>query len=158
MFKKYGFFFLVLVIQSGCSNKLKDEPLGLYVDYKGLKADRVLVYANQVPKKSREIKFGDELNVEILGITDFKPREDGRVMPDAEYAVSDEFGNVLFLQNNFFKKFKETGVSQGDAAKLKLNLVVGSPMERGKSYYFLFRIWDQLSQKELKGNIQLDVR
>ncbi|KPM47844.1 hypothetical protein [Jiulongibacter sediminis] len=152
------FNFVVLIsILAGCTSTYKDDAKGLYIDYKGLKAESINVLVNQTPQKSKNFNYGDEITVVVDGIDDFKMISDSNVLPGAEYAVSDEEGNVVSFFPDLFTKYGEVGVSAEDAKKLKLNLVVGQPMEHGKTYYYLFRIWDKKSDKELKGNIEVNV-
>lgn len=152
------FYSLIFVIVfNACQSQYKDETIGLYVDFKGLEAENVKAFIQHVPKTDKTIRFGQELNVEVSGIADFTPIGEGYVLPNAEYAVSDKDGNLVFVQSDQFKKYGDKGVTQSDAENIKFNLTIGKPLEPNKTYYFLFRIWDQRSDKELKGNIELNV-
>ncbi len=149
---------LLSCLLGACSNKMTNETIGLYVDYKGLTPDQIHVYVNQLPKTNKRINFGDELTIEVLGIDDFKNMENGNVLPGGEFAVSDEFGNVVYGSTNLFEKYGDVGVKPEDARQLKFNLTAGKPMEKGKTYFYLFRLWDKNTEKELKGNLELEVQ
>lgn len=155
-FKPLSFAVIVLSLVA-CKNKYKDTSKGLYIDYMGLKAESIDVLVNQKPPQNKNFNYGDEVTIVVDGIDDFTKISDTNVLPGAEYAVSDEEGNVISFFPDLFKKYGETGVTKEDAGKLKLNLIIGKPMQHGKTYYYLFRIWDKKSDKELKGNIELNV-
>jgi hypothetical protein len=140
-----------------CKSNYQDSKKGLYIDYLGLEPKSINVLVNQTPSQNKNINYGDEVTIVVDGIDDFTKISETHVLPGAEYAVSDEEGNVVSFFPDLFKKYGETGVPMEDAGKLKLNLVIGKPMEHGKVYYYLFRIWDKKSDKELKGNIELNV-
>ncbi|MCR9063747.1 MAG: hypothetical protein NXI00_07260 [Cytophagales bacterium] len=155
---KMTFLFIFFSILTGCQSKITDERLGLYIDYKGIKPKTVRVLQNQQIKTDKNIGFANFLTIEILGIDSFEKLSSGKVLPGAEYAVVDEKQNIIYITKDLFTKYGLIGVPEKDAASLKLNLTIGKPMEVGKKYFFLFRIWDKNSDKELKGNLELNVQ
>ncbi|MGR3810686.1 hypothetical protein [Jiulongibacter sp. NS-SX5] len=155
--KKLGIILLTVFFIYACKSNFEDEKIGLYIDYKGLTSESIQVFQNQIPLNNKRHALGDQITINIKGIDDFKKLESGFVNPGAEYAISDSSGNLLTFIPDLFKKYGETGVPAKDAEDLKLNLTLGQPMKPGNTYYYLFRIWDKQSKKELKGNIELNI-
>ena len=69
----------------------------------------------------------------------------------------DSANNILFHVPDYFKKYELNGVNKSDAESIKLNLIIGKPLLPGNTFRYLFRIWDKKSDKELKGNLLLEV-
>lgn len=147
-----AFFSLIIL---SCNSGIKNESIGLFVTTSGLKPTTVNVYSNQSLKVDKNIKFGSELTVEILGVNDFKKDKNDQVFIGGENSLIDKDENVIYFVEDYFKKYDLTGVSAADAEKLKFNIRVGKPMKPGETYRFLFKLWDKKSDKELKGNIEL---
>lgn len=156
MNKKLNLAALAILLVA-CNKDISNGRIGLYVKSDGLSPSQVSAYEDQVLKKDKSIRFGRELTIEILGVDDFKKDQNGHVFPGGENSLVDEDNKVLYFVPDYFKKYDLSGVSPEDAQKLKFNLRVGKPMEKGKTYHFLFRLWDKKSDKELKGNIELNV-
>lgn len=154
---KYLVFFVLFFVVFSCQKDIKNDQVGLNVTSKGLAPKNVILFENMKQKSDKNIKFGSQLTVELNGIDDFESNKENRVFPGGENSVVDENMNVIFFVPDYFKKYEFTGVSVEDAAKLKFNLTIGKPMEIGKKYHFLFKVWDKKSKKELKGNLEFDV-
>ena len=155
-----SYFYLTILIcftMLSCGGRIENKKIGLYVDKNGLKPETLRVLSNQQLKQDKNVSFGDQLTIEVLGIDDFEMISKTNCLPGAEYAVSDEQGELVYLTKDLFTKYASKGVNIEDAKLLKLNLSIGKPMEQGKKYFFLFRIWDKNSDKELKGNLELNV-
>ena len=155
--KRPFYITLLCIFLLGCGGKIENKKIGLYVDKKGLKPETLTVFRNQQLKENKNVSFGDQLTIEVNGIDDFKMISKTHCLPGAEYAVADENGDLVYLTKDLFTKYASNGVNIEDAKSLKLNLTIGKPMEVGKKYFFLFRIWDKNSDKELKGNLELNV-
>ncbi|SOE20699.1 hypothetical protein SAMN06298216_1184 [Spirosomataceae bacterium TFI 002] len=140
-----------------CTNELKDEKRGLHVTYNGLEPKAIELFADQVPKESKTISFGQELTVHFKGIDDFSTTGEKKVLFGGEVSVIDSANNVLFHVPDYFKKYDLNGVDQKDAETIKLNLIIGKPLLPGNTFRYLFRIWDKKSDKELKGNLEFEV-
>lgn len=153
----YSLFFIQTLLLLSCNQDISNEKLGLYVKNSGLSPDEVKVFVNSQIIHINEIKYGQQLTIQIDGIDDFEKDNNNFVHPGGENSVVDEQNNVIFYVEDYFKKYGAKGVSFEDAKALKFNLTIGKPMEAGKKYHFLFRIWDKLNKKELKGNMEIIV-
>ncbi|MCP9767751.1 hypothetical protein EGI22_07485 [Lacihabitans sp. LS3-19] len=159
MCKKNLFCFLLFfnVFFVSCSKDLSNDELALYIKYAGLNPQEVKVLANSKEILKNEIKFGQQLTIELNGIDDFEVDKFNFVHPGGENSVVDEDNNVIYFVEDYFNKYGDKGVSPENAEALKFNLTIGKPMIPGKSYHFLFKIWDKLNKKELKGNMEIKV-
>ncbi|AWW00195.1 hypothetical protein [Arcticibacterium luteifluviistationis] len=157
MFSKLSSLAFFSLIVLSCNSDIKNESIGLFVTASGLNPTAVNVYSNQSLKADKEIAFGSELTVEILGVDNFKKDKNGQVFIGGENSLIDKDDNVIYFVEDYFKKYDLTGVSAADAEKLKFNIRVGKPMKPGETYRFLFKLWDKKSDKLLKGNVLLNV-
>ncbi|UBM60842.1 hypothetical protein LAG90_09365 [Marinilongibacter aquaticus] len=155
---KFSALSFVLLFGSCQHKKFDNEAIKLYITTNGLQPESVQVFDNQSPKKGIEIGWGHQITIQINGIDDFEIKGDQRVFPGGEFGLVDENGEIIYAQTDILKKYNLTGVKPEDAKQLKFNLGIGKPMERGKTYHYLFRLWDKKSDKELKGNIELLVK
>ncbi len=157
MFSKLLSLSSIALILISCNSDITNEQIGLFVKTSGLKPTTINAYENQTMKLNKNINFGSELTIEILGIDDFKKGDTGQVFIGGENTLIDKDEKVIYYIEDYFKKYDLTGVRPADAEKLKFNIRVGKPMVKGETYRFLFKLWDKKSDKELKGNIELIV-
>ncbi len=149
--------FLSLLTFLACKHNIENSELGLYITDLGLSPEHALVMDDFNHKTNKEISFGHQLTIEIQNLSGFTKLPSGNVLAGVENSVIDEKNKVIFHVSDYFLKFGDKGVSMEDSKKIKINLTIGKPMERGKKYFMLFRIWDKKSGKEMKGNIELNV-
>jgi hypothetical protein len=158
MVKKIAISIFFGSVLFSCTHDIVNEHTGMYIKTNGLHPEQVNAFDNQIIKNDKTISFGHELTIEILGVDDFVRDENGKVFPGGENVLVSGDSTVIYYVPDYFKKYELTGVNPEDAAKLKFNLRIGKPMEKGETYNFLFKLWDKKSDKELKGNIVLEVK
>ena len=126
---------------------------GLKVSYKGLGVEESYLEVNKEKLKKNEVDMGAKVFLYLREVQGFVEKA-GRVYPGASMTVTGPGGEMVIDKKDLYAQFDGSGVSPADAKYLSLALLVGDPMEEGKTYVWKGRIWD----KNGKGQITTEVK
>jgi len=158
LMKKTWLFLAAVSVLPFCNSNFSigfktDLFTGLKVSYKGLSVEESYLAVNQEKLKNNEVDMGAKVFLYLREVQGFVEKE-GRVYPGASMTVTGPGGEMVIDKKDLYAQFDGTGVSPTDAKYLSVALLVGDPMEGGKTYVWKTRIWD----KNGKGQITTDVK
>lgn len=119
----------------------KDFLTGLSVTHDGFSiGESYLVGPDNTRKADNKVPLNSTVTMMVEGIENYEIK-DGKAYPGLTLTVTDEAGNAVLNEHDLLADY--AGVPPSDAAILRGTVTVGHPMESGKTYHVIMRVWDK---------------
>lgn len=167
-------FALILALGAGCSNSGKDSNFsafgvefsvgtkldlstGAKTSYKGFAVENVyIVDAEDNQLNDNEVPLDSKFSIVFEGIENYTVK-DGKAFPGLAMEVTDEAGNFVLNEADLFSNNAE-GFEPETASVLRGTVIVGEPMEAGKTYQCKVRVFDKNSEAEIVTTLKFNVK
>jgi len=149
------FVFIITLLMTGC----KDSPKN--VETKAVTLQFQEVYLTENNKRLQadsfpKVRYGTKLK---MYITDFKGYnlKKGKAFLGCAVEITDESGKQIQKQEDILKTYETLGITPEDAKNLMTSMVVSTPLEVGKKYFWTARLWDKIGAGEIMAKTQIEV-
>ncbi|MBN8653726.1 MAG: hypothetical protein J0L67_20015 [Cytophagales bacterium] len=163
-------FALILMIGSACSNSGKegfsvgfskgvkaDLMTGAKTSYNGFAVENVYVVdAEDNQLGDNEVPIDSKFSIVFEGIENYTLK-DGKAFPGLAMEVTDEAGNFILNEADMFSTNAE-GFEPETASVLRGTVIIGEPMEAGKTYQCKIRVFDKNSESEIVTTMKFEVK
>jgi hypothetical protein len=135
----------------------KDLMTGLKVANSGLSLEDSYLSAGEQRLSNHEAELGTKVRIVFTGVSGFTAKE-GKVFPGGSLKVTGPAGEVVLDNADMYAKYSETGVTEEQASELSVALTMGDPMEAGKAYHCVARLWDKNGKGQIVAEVDLTAR
>lgn len=163
-------FVLILMLGTGCSNSGKDGfsigfskgvkadlMTGAKTSYNGFAVENVYVVdAEDNQLNDNKVSLDSKFSIVFEGIENYTLKE-GKAFPGLAMEVTDEAGNFILNEADLFSDNAE-GFEPETAGVLRGTVIVGEPMEAGKTYQCKIRVFDKNSESEIVTTMKFEVK
>lgn len=151
--------FSSIFLNASCEQKpaYEDKALGLAVFTDKVTFENVAVLVGNQLKTQKETTYGDVITIQIMGAAGFAEKN-GRVFVGGEIMLYDEQEQVVKEIPDILKQYETSGVTPDDIKQISFKMSTGKPLEVGKSYWMVARLWDKTGNGEITCRLQLVIQ
>ena len=152
---KKGWFFFVIIFLLLFSCMPQKEKNRINIESTGITSDSVFLFYKKAFYEYPEVLMDSLVEMVFIGLDGFK-KIDGKVYFGGSIMVTDSVGEIVFKNDDVFMFIDETGVDyQLVKERLGMILEVGSPMIKGKTYFWENVIWDKKGETKIKTRTRI---
>jgi hypothetical protein len=135
---------IILVTTFSCNFSVgvkKDLSTGLLYENNGFGVQEVaFLDPNGERATNNEVALNTEVAIVAQGLTNYTLK-DSMAHPGLSLVVKDKAGNPVIDEADLFPSSE--GFSPEDASAIRGTITIGTPMQSGKTYDVMMRVWDK---------------